>query len=89
MLEPSKKVDPKYVAYIVETTAGRVFSGLLARKTNDEVVLKDPLGKEIRIATADVETLVPQRKSFMPELLLRDMTAEEVADLLAYLESLK
>jgi putative heme-binding domain-containing protein len=89
MLEPSKKIDPKFVAYIVETTAGRVFSGLLARKTNDEVILKDALGKELRFAMTDIETLVPQRKSFMPELLLRDMTAEEVADLLAYLESLK
>jgi len=45
ILEPSKKVDPKFVAYIVETTAGRVFSGFLARKTNDEVVLQPPLGK--------------------------------------------
>ena len=37
----------------------------------------------------DVEQLVPQQQSLMPEMLLRDMTAEQVADLLEYLSSLK
>jgi hypothetical protein len=32
-----------------------------------------------------VELLVRQPKSLMPDLLLRDMTAEQVADLLAFL----
>ena len=36
-----------------------------------------------------IEQLVAQQRSLMPELLLRDMTAEQVADLLAYLKSLK
>ena len=37
----------------------------------------------------DVEVLAPQQKSLMPELLLRDLTAEQVADLTAFLSSLK
>ena len=46
-------------------------------------------GKEIRIPADEVELIVQQRQSIMPELLLRDMTAEQVADLLEYLSSLK
>jgi hypothetical protein len=36
-----------------------------------------------------VDLLAPQSKSLMPELLLKDMTLQQVADLLAFLESLK
>jgi hypothetical protein len=33
--------------------------------------------------------MIPQSVSLMPELLLRDMSAQQVADLLAYLATLK
>ena len=32
ILEPSKKIDPKFVSYLVETKQGRVQTGLLAKK---------------------------------------------------------
>ena len=41
------------------------------------------------VLTATATALVAQQKSLMPELLLRELTAQQVADLLAYLESLK
>jgi hypothetical protein len=59
--------------------------GLLLEKTGKEVVLRDARNKEQRIAIADVELLAPQRQSMMPDLLLRDMTAQDVADLIAFL----
>jgi uncharacterized repeat protein (TIGR03806 family) len=89
LLEPSKKVDPPYVAYLVETTDGKVLTGLLAEKTDKEVVLKVAADKEVRIPAAKVERLAPQAKSLMPELLLRDLTAEQAADLLEFLATLK
>jgi putative heme-binding domain-containing protein len=89
ILEPSKQIDPKYVTYLVETANGRVVSGLLIEKTDKEVLLKDAQNKEIRIAAGEIELLVPAQKSLMPELLLRDMTAEQVADLIEFLGSLR
>ncbi|MEX2286396.1 MAG: PQQ-dependent sugar dehydrogenase [Planctomycetaceae bacterium] len=89
MLEPSKVIDPKFAAWVVETKDGLVHTGLLVERTDKAVVLKDADDKTLRIANDNVETLVPQSKSLMPELLLRDMTAQQVADLLAFLESLK
>jgi len=89
ILEPSKTIDPKYVPYLVETKRGQVHTGLLIRRTAEEVVLQDATRKEVRIDAGDVELLAPQRRSLMPELLLRDMTAEQTADLLAFLSSLK
>ena len=89
ILEPSKKIEPKYLLYLVETTAGQIHTGLLVSTTDDEVVLKSAENKLIRLKRTDVELLVPQQKSMMPDLLLRDMTAAQVADLTAFLSSLK
>ena len=89
LLEPSKLIDPKYVTYLAETDDGRLVTGLLVKKDDSEVVLKDAQDKEIRIPAKEIERLVPQRQSLMPDLLLRDMTADQVADLLAYLSSLQ
>ncbi|MBP85957.1 MAG: hypothetical protein CMJ64_04440 [Planctomycetaceae bacterium] len=89
MLEPSKRIDPKYVTYLAETDDGRLHTGLLVKKDATEVVLKDAQNKEVRIPAKQIEQLVPQERSLMPDLLLRDMTAQQVADLLEYLNSLR
>ncbi|MFP6762837.1 MAG: hypothetical protein VB858_04445, partial [Planctomycetaceae bacterium] len=89
ILEPSRKIEPKYRTWLVETKAGKVYSGLLAARTDREIRLRDATGKEIRLLSDDVDLLLEQRKSLMPELQLRDMTAQEVADLLGFLTSLK
>jgi len=89
ILEPSKLIDPKYVTYLAELEDGRLVTGLLLKKDDNEVVLKDAQDKEIRVPAKEIERIVPLTQSLMPDLLLRDMTAEQVADLLAYLSSLK
>jgi putative heme-binding domain-containing protein len=89
LLEPSRFIDPKFVTYVVETRDGLVISGLLIEQADAEVVLKTAQNEERRIPTDDVETIVPQQKSLMPDLLLRDLTPLQAADLLAFLSSLK
>ena len=58
MLEPSKKIDPKYLVYVVETEAGRIHTGLLVEKSADEIVLKDEKNELIRIPAGEVARLV-------------------------------
>ncbi len=89
ILEPSRAVDPKYVTYLVETSQGLVYTGLLVEKTDREVMLRDAQNKPVRIAANAIELSAPQAQSMMPELLLRDMTAQEVADLLEFLVGLR
>jgi putative heme-binding domain-containing protein len=89
ILEPSKKIDAKFRVYLVQTSQGKVHTGLLVKRDATQVVLQDSTGKPIRIPAEDAEIVVPQQKSLMPELLLRDMTPREVADLLEFLQSLK
>jgi putative heme-binding domain-containing protein len=89
ILEPSRTIDPQYVSYLMETKDGRVLTGLVVEKSAREVVLKDAQGKTVRVPGTEVEQLVPQSRSLMPELLLRDLTAQQVADLLEYLTTLR
>jgi len=89
ILTPSKKIDPKFRAYLVETTQGRVHTGLLVSRTDKRVVIREANGKETVVTADDVEMIVAQPKSLMPELLVKDMTSKQLADLLAFLESLK
>jgi putative heme-binding domain-containing protein len=89
ILDPSKSMDPPYIPYLAETADGRVYTGLLVSRTDKEVVLKDAKDQEIRLPAGKVEALVAQKKSLMPEQLLRDLTAQQAADLVDYLYSLK
>jgi putative heme-binding domain-containing protein len=89
ILFPSKQIDQKYLTWRVETKRGQFYSGLLVNKDATKVVLKDANAKLIEVKTDDIENMATEQKSLMPELLLRDMTAEQVADLTAYLSSLK
>lgn len=89
ILEPSKKIDPKFQTWLLQTTGGQVYSGLLVSRSDTEVVLRDATGKEVNVPADDVELMVAQKKSLMPELQFRGLTPQDAADLLAWLSSLK
>ena len=89
VLDPSKFIEPKYIPYLLETVDGQVITGLLVEKNDREIVIRNNANQEVRTKVADVEVFVPRPKSLMPDLLLRDMTIQEAADLVAYLCSLK
>jgi len=89
ILEPSKNIDPKYASYLLETKDGQVHTGLVAQRDEREVVLRVVGDKEVRVPASRVASLVPLRASLMPEQLLREVTAEQAADLLEFLASLR
>jgi putative heme-binding domain-containing protein len=89
LLEPSRFIDVKYVAWIAETKDGLVYSGLLEDRNEQHITLKLAEGKTVNVPTEDIENLVTQPRSLMPELLLRDLTMQQAADLLEFLTSLR
>jgi putative heme-binding domain-containing protein len=89
ILEPSRRIEPKYATYVAQTTDGRSFTGLLVKRDAKAVVLRDAQNKEVTIAAKKVEELRPSRLSLMPDGLLAGLTAQEAADLLEYLATRK
>ena len=87
IIEPSKKIEPQFVVYVAVTSTGEIHTGMLAEKNEKVVVLKDNKNQRVTIDAKVVQALSPQPTSLMPDLLLRDMTAQQVADLLEFLMS--
>ncbi len=88
ILDPSKAIAPEYVPHVLETDAGQVYVGLLLENGPQSALLVDAQNQTVRVQKSEIVALVPQTKSLMPELVLRDVSAQDAADLLAYLASL-
>jgi putative heme-binding domain-containing protein len=89
LLEPARRIEQQYQVYLLRTESGQSLTGMLVRKSEAEIVLKTAENKEIRVSMDDVESFSPSRESLMPDGLLRDLTPQQAADLLAYLVSRK
>jgi putative heme-binding domain-containing protein len=89
IVEPSKTIADGFTAYRVKTKKGDVQLGLITSRSEKEIVLKTGPGVEVRIPAAEVESIKPETASLMPEGLLGGLTAQQAADLLEYLQSLK
>jgi len=89
ILNPSKTIDPAFATYQVETKNDLSYSGLLVRKSSDEVVLKDANLNEVHVKVSEMKTLESSKVSAMPEGLLQSLTAQEAADLVEFLSSLR
>lgn len=92
LIDPSKKIDPKYQMHVLVTLDGITHAGILVEKSEQQVVLnrfKQGKTDTLRVSADDVDLLIPQEKSLMPDGMLRDLTPQQAADLLAFLSSLQ
>jgi putative heme-binding domain-containing protein len=85
VFDPSLVIGAAYQARTVLTTDGRVISGLLVEESNQRIVLKVQGGKEEIIPRDDVEQVKVSELSIMPEGIEKQYSAQELADLFAFL----
>jgi putative heme-binding domain-containing protein len=81
---PSQVISDQFAAKTVVTTDGKTYTGIVG-PTSDGVVVLQPNAEKVSVAKAEVEGIVPSRKSAMPEGLFNTLTLTEIADLFAYL----
>jgi len=89
ILDPSQKIDPKFAAWTALTIDGKVYSGLLMSRTETAVTLRTVRNEDVVIPKMDLEELIQQTVSLMPDRLLNDLTDQQIADLLAFLSARK
>lgn len=89
VLDPNREVNPQYVNYTVVTTDGRTLSGLIAAETANSITLKRQEGATDTVLRNDIEELHSSGLSIMPEGLEKQLDAQAVADLIAYILSVK
>jgi putative membrane-bound dehydrogenase-like protein len=89
ILDPNREVKPQFLTYLVELKAGRQVSGMLTAETPTGFTVRRPDGKAEAIRRTDVESLKSTGLSYMPEGLEKQIDVAAMADLLAYLNSIK
>ena len=87
ILLPSASFVRSFEPVVVATKDGRTFGGLLKKDAADEIVLTTGADKEERIARGDVEEMRPGTVSVMPAGLDKQLSRQELADLLAFLKA--
>ncbi|MEY3175325.1 MAG: hypothetical protein RLZZ436_3239 [Planctomycetota bacterium] len=87
ILDPNRRVDPQFSEYVAVTTDGRILNGLLAGENAEAVTLRQPEGREVTIPRNELEELRATNKSLMPEGIEKDVTVEQMADILAFLKN--
>lgn len=89
IIDPSADVEPQFTTQAVLTYDGQIVTGLKLDSPENETVIRSADGKTHRIPNDDIEQVTRQSTSLMPVGLAAELTAQELADLLAYLCSLK
>jgi putative membrane-bound dehydrogenase-like protein len=87
ILQPGRTIAPSYVTVSIVHTDGRLLSGVKVRETERDVTIGDREGKLHEIPLDDIDELIVQQVSTMPEGLEKRLTEREFIDLIAYLMS--
>lgn len=85
VFDPSLVIGASYQARTVITADGRVLTGLLAEDNEQRIVLKTQGGKQEIVPREDVDEIAISKLSLMPEGLERQLSAQQIADLFAFL----
>jgi putative membrane-bound dehydrogenase-like protein len=87
VLDPSREVDPRYLNYLVTTKKGQTLSGLIAAETASSITLRRGERSEDTLLRSQIEEIQATAKSLMPEGLEAQVSKQDMADLIAYLQA--
>lgn len=86
ILDPSAQIGKAYVAHVVETSDGRVLTGLVQNETATALTLATAT-EVVVLPKSEIEARAPSSKSMMPEDILKPLGEDDVRALVAYLAS--
>jgi putative heme-binding domain-containing protein len=89
ILKPNAKLAQGFESAWIKTRKGEQIEGFVTREGADSVDVRNIAGQTVTIEKGDIAERGHRPQSMMPEGLLNGFTPAELANLLAYLESLK
>ena len=87
ILEPSYRIDPKYVVKTVVGSDGRTTSGIVTAEDRASIsILVNPdVSRPTVIRKDQIEEIIPSTTSMMPKSLLDRFTYDEILEILSYI----
>lgn len=89
VLAPNREVNPQYLSYLLETTSGKIVTGMIAAESATSITLKRGADNVDTVLRVDIESLKSSGLSLMPEELHKEINVQAMADLIEYIESVK
>ncbi|MFT4555066.1 MAG: putative heme-binding domain-containing protein, partial [Planctomycetaceae bacterium] len=89
ILDPNREAQPNFNVYTVVTEQGRVFSGIVAAESAGSVTLKRAEGKQDVILRSSIDQMISTGLSLMPVGLEKDLKRQDIADVIAFVKSIK
>ena len=86
ILDPSASVAKQYQMTKIALEDGRILSGLVQTQPNGTIAIQTPT-EQVIVPAAEILEQAISDKSMMPDGQLTTMTAEEVRDLIGYLQT--
>jgi putative heme-binding domain-containing protein len=87
ILDPSREVDPRYVNYVVMTSKGQTYTGLIAAETAASITLRRGEAAEDTLLRSQIEQIQATSQSVMPDGLESQLSRHDLAHLIAYLQA--
>jgi putative membrane-bound dehydrogenase-like protein len=85
ILDPNTAIEPQYTSYVVTTLRGDEISGLIKTETPSSITLVRAGGESDTVLRNQIRVIRTDGLSLMPEGLEKGLTAQDFADLIAFL----
>ena len=89
ILDPNREAQPNFNTYTVVTESGRIFNGIIAAETATSITLKRAEARQDVILRNTIEELAATGVSLMPEGLEKDLSPQDLADVIALIQSMQ
>lgn len=86
ILDPSRQVSPDFINYTLTTRDGQQLTGFIASETGGSVTLRRANEPDDTMMRSQIKELRAEGKSLMPEGLEQGLAAQDMADLLSFLQ---
>lgn len=87
VLNPNKAVEAKFLSYTALTTSGRSHSGMLVSESGSSITLLGTDGRRTTVPRGELEELHCSNRSLMPDGLEKDLSEQELADVISYVQA--
>ena len=89
VLDPNREAQPNFNVYTVVTGEGRILNGIITAETVNSLTLLRAESKRDVVLRSNIDELLSTGLSLMPEGLEKELNRQQLADVIAFIKSIK
>jgi len=89
IIMPSKSIEQGYETYVVDPASGEIVDGIMSAHTPATITLRQEEQREVVISRENIRRMYVSNVSMMPDGLEKQVSVQQMADLLAFLKGVR